>query len=111
MQTDIQFDLTPTITAIADPTRREVLGLLSEKPHRASDLALTVGTSPSSMSKHLKVLMQAGLVIDERPVSDSRVRIFHLKPDGLTATGQWLASLEAEWRRQLAAFKQHIEER
>lgn len=103
--------LNHSLNAMADPVRRQVLLVLASGPQRASDLAREVGVSPSSMSKHLKVLLQAGLARDERTPSDSRVRIFHLRPEGLATASDWIRELQSRWDLQLAAFKQHIENR
>ena len=45
--------------ALADPTRRQVVALLGERPHRAGELAWAAGTSSPVMSRHLRILLQA----------------------------------------------------
>ncbi len=62
--------------ALADPTRRRVVELLGTKPARAGELAAAIGTSAPAMSKHLRHLLRAGLVADERDAADARVRVF-----------------------------------
>jgi DNA-binding MarR family transcriptional regulator len=57
------------------------------------------------MSRHLRVLLRAGLVADERPDSDARARVFRLRPQSLAALQAWLDQLQAHWDEQLAAFK------
>ena len=57
-------DLAPVLTALADPARRGVVQLLSDGPHRAGELAAASGISAPAMSRHLKVLLQAGVVAD-----------------------------------------------
>ena len=98
-------------TALADPTRRQVIQLLGTRPWRAGELATATGTSAPAMSRHLRVLLRAGLVADERPDSDARARVFRLRPQSLAALQAWLDQLQAHWDEQLAAFKRHIDER
>ena len=71
----------PVWEALSDPTRRHVVQLLGERPYRAGELATASGTSAPAMSRHLRVLLDAGVVVDERVVTDARVRVFRLRPD------------------------------
>ncbi|HEU0304206.1 MAG TPA: metalloregulator ArsR/SmtB family transcription factor, partial [Gaiellaceae bacterium] len=73
-------ELAPVLTALSDPTRRRVVQLLSERPLRAGELAAASGTSAPTMSRHLRVLLRAGIVADERPAEDARTRVFWLRP-------------------------------
>jgi DNA-binding transcriptional ArsR family regulator len=95
--------------ALADPTRRHVIQLLGSRPRRAGELAEEVGASPSALSRHLKVLLDASIVEDERIPEDARVRVFSLRRDSLTSVQAYLDQLQAEWRDQLQSFKQHVE--
>ena len=95
--------------ALADPTRRQVIQLLGRGPRRAGELADEVGTSASALSRHLKVLLDAAIVEDERIPEDARVRLFKLRPDSLVAVQAYLDQLQAEWRDQLDSFKRHVE--
>ena len=95
---------------LADDTRRRVVEELGKGPRRAGQLAATVGTSPPTMSRHLRILLQAGVVADERLAEDARVRIFRLRPESLVALQAWLDQLQAEWNDQLRAFKRHVED-
>ena len=95
--------------ALADPTRRHVIQLLGRGPRRAGELADEVGTSASALSRHLKVLLDASIVEDERIPEDARVRLFKLRPDSLVAVQAYLDQLQAEWRDQLDSFKRHVE--
>lgn len=103
----------PSATAmfevLADPTRRRVVELLAQGPRRAGELSAEVGTSPQAMSNHLRVLLVAGVVADERLATDARARLFRLRPQSLTAVQAWLDQLQAEWRVQLRSFKHHVE--
>ena len=97
--------------AIADPTRRQVLQLLGSRPHRAGELADAAGMSPPAMSRHLKILLESGLVQDERVPDDARLRIFRLRPESLVAVQAYLDQVQAEWDVQLGSFKRHVEGR
>jgi DNA-binding transcriptional ArsR family regulator len=101
--------LDETLTALADPTRRRVVELLGTGPKRAGTLSAAVGVSPPAMSRHLRVLLNAGLVADERLVSDARARMFRLRPESVVVLQAWLDQLKAEWDEQLTSFKQHVE--
>ncbi|MCW6004827.1 metalloregulator ArsR/SmtB family transcription factor [Micromonospora sp. CPCC 205371] len=94
---------------LADPTRREVVRLLGQQPRRAGELAGATGTSAPVMSRHLKVLREAGLVIDERVPHDARLRVFRLRPEPLVALRAWLDQVQAHWTEQLTAFQRHVE--
>lgn len=104
-------DVGPVFLALADPTRRQVVELLSDGPRRASEIAGIAGVSGPAMSRHLRVLLQAGIVADERPPDDARVRMFRLRPDSMVALQAWLDQLRAHWEEQLQSFKRHVEGR
>ena len=95
--------------ALADPARLRVVELLSAGPHRAGDLAAKLVVPAPTMSKHLKILLEAGVVGDERRPEDARVRVFSLRPESVLAVRAWLDQLQAHWDEQLAAFKAHVE--
>jgi DNA-binding transcriptional ArsR family regulator len=98
-------------TALADPTRRHVIQLLGSGPRRAGELADEVGASPSALSRHLKLLLDASIVEDQRVPEDARVRVFRLRPESLAGVQAYLDQLQAEWNDQLRAFKRHVEDR
>ncbi len=97
--------------ALADPTRRRVVELLGSKPARAGELASATGTSAPAMSKHLRHLLRAGLVADERDSADARVRVFRLRPQPVAAIQAWLDQLQAHWDEQLRSFQRHVGQR
>jgi DNA-binding transcriptional ArsR family regulator len=104
-------DVAVVLGALADPTRRQVVELLGTAPRRAGELAAAVGMSAPAMSRHLKVLLQSGIVTDERTVADARLRYFKLRPHSMVALQAWLDQLQANWDEQLASFRRHMEER
>ena len=97
--------------ALSDPTRRSVVELLGSRPHRAGELAAATRTSPPAMSRHLRVLLDAGIATDERPKEDARARVFRLRPGSMRAVNEWLEQLQTEWDAQLRSFQRHVERR
>ncbi len=104
-------DVEEVFGALADPTRRRVIELLGERAHRAGELASAAGTSAPVMSRHLRILLEAGVVADERVPGDARLRVFRLRPEPVAALRAWLDQLQAHWNEQLGAFKRHVEEK
>jgi len=102
-------DVADLFDALADPTRRRVVELLGSKPARAGELAAAIGTSAPAMSKHLRNLLRAGLVADERDSADARARVFTLRPQSVAAMQAWLDQLQAHWDVQLRSFQRHLE--
>jgi DNA-binding transcriptional ArsR family regulator len=97
--------------ALADPTRRRVVELLGTRPRRPSELAHQLGTSAPVMSRHLRILLRAGLVDDERVSDDARARVFRLRSEQVAAVQAWLDQVQAHWTEQLGAFRRHVEEK
>ena len=102
-------ELEGVFLALADPTRLRVIELLGDRARRAGDLATAAGTSAPVMSRHLRILLEAGFVSDERVPSDARVRVFHLRREPVLALQAWLDQLQAHWNEQLGAFKRYVE--
>ncbi len=89
------------LRALADPARRQVVELLSDGARRAGELASLAGVAPATMSRHLKVLLAAGIVDDERSVTDARVRLFFLQREALAPVGEWVQGVLASGRRSV----------
>jgi DNA-binding transcriptional ArsR family regulator len=104
-------ELDDTLAALADPTRRAVVELLRRRPRRAGELAEQLDMQPPAMSRHLRVLRRHGLVEEEHGGDDARVRVYRLRPERFGELRRWLEDVERFWSGQLAAFKQHAEER
>src|ERR671931_556144 len=98
-------ELAPLLTALSDPTRRGVVQLLRDGPRRAGELAAASGTSAPTMSRHLRVLLEAGIVTDERRDDDARARVFWLRPESVAPLREWLHELQAARGEQLAAVQ------
>lgn len=104
-------DLDTTLAALSDPTRRAVLGLLKRGPQRAGELALALATTPPLLSRHLRVLRRSGLIADDEPEDDARVRLYRLQPQALAPLRDWIDEIEAFWGDQLQALKAHTQGR
>jgi DNA-binding transcriptional ArsR family regulator len=91
-------------TALGDPTRRAIFERLAERPRAVGELAGQLPVSRPAVSQHLKVLKEAGLVVD-RPAGNRR--IYQLEPDGL---GALRAELDRFWTNALAAYKAAAEQ-
>jgi DNA-binding transcriptional ArsR family regulator len=90
--------------ALSDRTRRTIFERLAERPRAVGDLARELPVSRPAVSQHLRVLKNAGLVM-ERPAGQRR--IYQLNPDGLDALR---AQLDHFWNQALAAYKLRLEE-
>jgi DNA-binding transcriptional ArsR family regulator len=90
--------------ALGDPTRKAIFELLVDHPRAVGELAGELPVSRPAVSQHLKVLKDAGLVID-RPLGTRRV--YRVDPDGLEALR---ADLERFWTKSLAAYKAAVEQ-
>jgi DNA-binding transcriptional ArsR family regulator len=84
------------LQALGEPTRWRIVDLLSTSPLRAGQLADALAVAPPAMSKHLRVLLEAGVVTDERPPGDARVRIFKLRPESVIALRARLDQIGAQ---------------
>jgi DNA-binding transcriptional ArsR family regulator len=102
-------DLDAAFAALADATRREMIRALLQKPRRAGELAMSVDMSPQALSRHLRVLRKAGLIVEEGLEDDARVRIYSVQSGAFEPVQQWLTQAEDLWRRQLQAFKAYAE--
>jgi DNA-binding transcriptional ArsR family regulator len=102
-------DLDATFVALSDATRREIIRNLLQRPRRAGELADMVSMSPQALSRHLRLMRRAGLVVEEGIDSDARVRLYSVHPEAFAPVQSWLAEVEDAWRRQLLAFKTYAE--
>jgi DNA-binding transcriptional ArsR family regulator len=97
------YGLSP-LSALGDPTRRTIFERLADRPQAVVELARELPVSRPAVSQHLKVLKEAGLVLD-RPSGNRR--IYQLDPDGI---GALRAYFEQFWTQSLTAFKTAVEQ-
>lgn len=83
------------IEALGDPVRRRVVTLLGGGPLRAGELAAETGMSAPAMSRHLRILLAARVIEDERLEQDARARVFRLRPASIEAVRSWLDQIQA----------------
>jgi DNA-binding transcriptional ArsR family regulator len=91
-------------TALGDPTRRAIFERLAERPRAVGELAAEFPVSRPAVSQHLKVLKDAGLVVDRRA---GNRRIYQVDPDGIAALR---AQLDTFWSKALATYKEVVEQ-
>lgn len=92
------------MTALADPTRREIFERIAERPRAVGELADTLPVSRPAVSQHLRVLKDAGLVRDH---AVGNRRVYQLDPDGLAELRTYL---DGFWDRALASFQAAVEQ-
>jgi len=93
--------------AVADPTRREILSLLRGRRRTVGEIAGHFRASRPAISKHLRVLRMAGLVVARR---DGTARICELNATPLRAIDDWLRDYHVFWGASLARLKRYVEE-
>lgn len=97
-------NITPTLAALADPTRRRVFERLAEGPASVAEITRGLTVSQPAVSQHLKVLREAGLVWGTPKGAST---IYRIDPAGLGPLRQWL---DRFWDAQLAAFAKAAKE-
>lgn len=103
-----QDTLSLAFAALADPTRRAILGRLSTGEAGVVELAETSPLSQPAITKHLKVLERAGLI--ERARAGQR-RPARFQPKGLLPVEDWIARTNAEWSDRLDRLEAHLARR
>ena len=93
--------------AIADPTRRRILGLLRQERLTVGRIASHFRTSRPAISKHIRLLRTAGLVTARKR---GNTRLCELNGRPLRAVDQWLREYETFWKDNLRSLKKFVEE-
>ncbi|HEY2638025.1 MAG TPA: metalloregulator ArsR/SmtB family transcription factor [Solirubrobacteraceae bacterium] len=96
-----------TFDVLAEPTRRRILDLLRERPRPVGDLVASLPVSQPGVSKHLRVLREAGLVDVHR---DAQRRVYAVRPEPLSEIAAWLEPYRQLWEDRLDALERHLEE-
>jgi DNA-binding transcriptional ArsR family regulator len=94
--------------ALADPTRRRILELVASGERTAGELAAEFATSRPAVSRHLRVLRDAGLVAWR---GEAQRRLYRLDAAPLAEAGAWIERTRDGWAARLDAFEQHLDER
>ena len=101
-----------TLQALAEPTRRAVVGLLRHGPQRAGEIADALAMSRQAMSRQLRVLRQAGVIHEVGAASaddDARARTYRLEAQPLAELQSWLGEVQAFWGVQMQSFRKQAE--
>lgn len=93
------------LEVIAEPTRRRILDAVRDGERSVNDLVEIVGMHQPGVSRHLKVLRDAGLV---EVRSDAQRRLYRLRPEPLKELDAWLEPYRAHWAGRLDALEDHL---
>ena len=92
---------------LAEPHRRRILDLLRTRERPVSDLVVALDVSQPAVSKHLRVLREAGLV---QARVDAQRRLYRVSPEPLRELDAWLAPYRALWADSLDRLEHHLED-
>ena len=92
--------------ALAEPRRREILSYLALQEHPVGDVVATLGLEQPSVSKHLRVLRDVGLVHVRR---DGRRMLYRTNAEAIRPLHEWSSQFEHFWRHQLSRVKERAE--
>ncbi|HXC37697.1 MAG TPA: metalloregulator ArsR/SmtB family transcription factor [Burkholderiales bacterium] len=95
-----------TFTVIAEPSRRAILSLLAASELSVGDLEARLKLPQPSVSKHLRVLREAGFVQSR---VDAQRRLYTLRPEPLMEIDAWLAPFRRFWSARLDALERHLD--
>jgi DNA-binding transcriptional ArsR family regulator len=96
-----------TFDVLAEPTRRRILDLLLDRERPVGELVKRLKLSQPGVSKHLRVLREAGLVSVR---SDEQRRIYGVRPEPLLEVAEWLEPYRKLWGERLDALERHLDE-
>ena len=92
--------------AVAEPRRREILLLLAAREYSVNEIVASIGVDQPSVSKHLRVLRDVGLV---RMRCNGRQKLYQTNADGIRPLHAWTSEFERYWRHQLNRVKERAE--
>ncbi len=93
--------------ALADPSRRRILDLLRDDERPVGDLVAALGMSQPAVSRHLRLLREAGLVAAR---VDAQRRLYRLRPEALRELDAWLEPYRLLWSGRLDELERHLDE-
>jgi DNA-binding transcriptional ArsR family regulator len=94
--------------AVAEPCRREILNYLAPQERPVGDVAAALGMRQPSVSKHLRVLRNVGLV---HMRCSGRQKLYRTNPEAIRPLHEWTGTFERYWRNQLNRVKERAEEK
>jgi DNA-binding transcriptional ArsR family regulator len=98
--------VTAVFEVLAEQNRRRILDLLAEEERPVGDLVQTLALSQPAVSKHLRVLREAGLVESR---TEAQQRIYRVRAEPLREVDEWLAPYRRSWAARLNALERHLE--
>jgi len=96
-----------TFAALADPTREAIVEAIAVRPRTVSEIVDLFAVSQPAISRHLRVLREAGLV---HAVPEGKTRVYHLDPAPLEELDRWLHRYRRFWASKLDALEAHMDE-
>lgn len=96
-----------TFDVLAEPNRRRILDLLREEERPVGDLVRLLAASQPSVSKHLRVLREAGLV---EVRIDAQRRLYRVRPEPLREVARWLEPYRSLWESRLDDLERHLDQ-
>jgi DNA-binding transcriptional ArsR family regulator len=103
----VKYDRNAVFDALADPTRRAILDLLAREERTSGEVADRFDVTRPAISRHLRVLLHAGLV--ERR-TEAQWRIYRLNPEALREVDRWMAKYRTFWAARMHDLKRFVEE-
>ena len=91
--------------AIADPTRREIIDLLSHQPMNLNAIAEHFDVTRPAISNHIKILNQCGIIVIEQM---GRERFCKIQPDRLKKVSNWIGKYEELWVQNIESFEKYL---
>lgn len=98
--------MTSVFEIIAEPNRREILHLLAGKEQTVGDIERQLGMSQPTVSKHLRILREAGIVHAQ---VDAQRRVYRLQPEPLQELEDWLKPFRRFWNARIDALERHLD--
>jgi DNA-binding transcriptional ArsR family regulator len=98
--------MTSAFTVLAEPNRRKILDLLRDEERPVGELVAALDVSQPAVSKHLRILREAGLVAVR---TDAQRRLYRVRPEPLQAVDRWLEPYRRQWERRLDALERHLD--
>lgn len=95
-----------SFAVVAEPNRRAILGLLLSSERSVRELEVELGLSQPSVSKHLRVLKEAGFVESR---IEAQQRFYQLRPEPLMELDAWLAPFRRFWSKHVDALERHLD--
>jgi DNA-binding transcriptional ArsR family regulator len=96
------------LLALADGTRARIVELLAVQPRTATEIHHAFPIAAPAVSRHIRVLREAGLLAEHRPEHDRRVRVYTLRTEPMQELAGWLDGVSRMWQGQLDAFKDYV---